>query len=168
MSNKLEKEFQSIRKLYFPTWTDGSNWRIVEYGGRGHCSREKRIIKAGSPTENYSLPVLLIHEIAHAVTIDKHDDEWVQCMREAAVRAADLDDKQLAGDLQRHIDWVTGGCDADEQVYADITAAATDQPRAGFEKVVGWVAQEYGQDMEPFIEDYPQARNYYEQAYRPE
>jgi hypothetical protein len=170
MSNELEREFKRIRELYFPTWTDGSNWRIVDYGGKGYCDRKSKKIKVGNSTENYSLPVLIIHEIAHAVTIDDHGDEWVQCVREAAVRAADLGDKQIAGDLQSHIDWTTSPKAYDvtnEQVYAEITSAG-DQPKATFEDVVGWVAQNYGQDLETFLERYPYARKYYEQAYRPE
>jgi hypothetical protein len=169
MSDELDKEFQSIRKLYFTTWTDGSNWRILEYGGNGYCDRESKTIKVGGSTENYSLPVLIIHEIAHAVTIDDHGDEWVQHMREAAVRAADLGDMQLARDLPKHIDWVTGPDAYDvphEQVYAEIAAAASDQPEATFESVVGWVAQKYGQDLKTFLEAFPQARKYYDQSYR--
>jgi hypothetical protein len=72
MGDELDREFQSIRTLYFPEWTDGTSWRISEYGGNGYCDRKTRTIKVGSPTENYCLPVLIIHEIAHSVTTDDH------------------------------------------------------------------------------------------------
>jgi hypothetical protein len=66
-------------------------------------------------------------------------------MHQAAVRAAELGDTQMEGDLKRHIDWVTGpdGYDVtDEEVYAEITAAASEQPQATFEGVVSWLQRD--------------------------
>jgi hypothetical protein len=169
MSDELARQFQSIRNLYFPAWRNGSNWRICEYEGKGYCDRDAKTIKVGGATENYSLPVLIIHEIAHAVTTGGHSDKWVNRMRKAAERAADLGDKQLADELQSHIAWVMqpGVHDATEEVvYFQIENAAADQPEATFEKVVGWVVQEYGQDMATFLKDYPQARQAYDKADR--
>jgi hypothetical protein len=51
----------------------------------------------------------------------------------------------MEGDLKRHIDWVTGpdGYDVtDEEVYAEITAAASEQPQATFEGVVSWLQRD--------------------------
>jgi len=55
----------------------------------------------------------------------------------------------------------------EEEVLAAITDAASDQPTATFEDVVGWVAQEYGQDPKTFLKTYPQAREAYKRASRP-
>ena len=172
MSNEeLQLEFRRIHKLYFPDWEDGSNWQICEYGGKGFCDRRSMIIKVGDPSEIYSLPVLIIHEVAHAVTTDEHGDEWFRRMRKVEMRAAEVGDHQLANELQSHIAWVASPEAynvAPEEVYAEIGAAVLDDPTAPFEKIVGWLAESYGQDLHSFLQVFPQAREVYDQAYRPQ
>jgi len=120
--------------------------------------------------ESSSVPSLLItHEIAHAVTTGDHGDRWVEKMNEVAVRAAEIGDLQLADNLREHITWVTGphAYDLTEEEVVDEIINAADQPTATFEDVVGWVAQEYGQDLKTFLNTYPQVREAYQRASRP-
>jgi len=167
---ELQQKFHRVRKLYFPDWEEGSNWQIRAYGGKGYCDVGSKTIKVGEPTENYRLIVLIIHEIAHAVSTDDHGDRWLKKMDEVAVRAAEVGDRRLENELREHIAWVTGpnAYDVTEQeVYAAITDAASDQPTATFENIVGWVAQGYGQDLQTFLKAYPRAREAYDGADRP-
>ena len=98
---RLEARFQEIRRAFFPRWDRARQWRVLS-GTRsgppavsGFCQRREKTIYVNEPADG-DLNLVLVHEICHAVTVDKHGPRWRARMRRAAERATELRMPSLA------------------------------------------------------------------------
>lgn len=130
-----------------PEWTQGTNWSVKVYPGTGFCDRRTRTIVVGTQ-DGSSLQVLLVHEIAHALSVDAHDSQWRAEVESMIDRATSLGEASLASDLRLHLNWVFSpeaydvSCD---DILDEIRQAAGDNPEWSYETVIRAVAQGYGQ-----------------------
>lgn len=127
---ELADELVRIRNDYFPDWTDGANWKIVAHQGTAFCDRENRTIKI-RPDTSWSLAVLIIHEIAHAVTVDDHGPRWQARLRDAAKRAKEIGQDDLAQELEMQLDILSLPASSDvqsDEVYYLVEVAEGEQP----------------------------------------
>ena len=164
----LADAFVWIRNDYFPDWTDGANWKIVAYQGTAFCDRENRTIKIG-PKNRWPVPVVLIHEIAHAVTVDDHGPRWEDRLRETIKRAKEFGQDELAQELDKHLEFVSspGAYDVPpEEVDDEIRRAVSAQPASTFEQVVDAVARGFGQTRTEFEDAYPGMRAVFDETRR--
>lgn len=147
---------EEIRSTFFPDWDTDRKWTFERSSEvSGYCDRDRKTILIGEPTENYDLATLIIHEIAHATTNDRHDDEWQAEMRRVAVEAG-LDLKRR---LVTHIDWVDGGDDVtlgmlEEEL--ELAHASLDDPTC--DRLLAAVAGNYGLTVELLEKQFPKLR----------
>jgi hypothetical protein len=71
----------------------------------GSCDFTHKIIKAARvPIDDDEVAVLLIHEIAHAVTASYHAKRWLTRMEKAAQQAKTIGRSRLATLIRQEID----------------------------------------------------------------
>lgn len=98
-SKRLKNSFEFIRKDFFPRWDKKKNWivRKVKLSCSGRCNRSKKTIEVWHiPSIQNSLYFLLIHEICHAVSTDRHGPRWKARMVLASERAKRKGNNQLS------------------------------------------------------------------------
>ena len=80
--NKLEKEFHSIKKQFFPRWDRAGQWKVSDkppkdrrhcLGLAGYCDMDNKTIHA---VNGASDSLTLVHEICHAVASLSHEKKW--------------------------------------------------------------------------------------------
>ena len=151
--NELEREYQNIRKLFFPRWDREGLWRVSSnppedgkgcFSLAGYCDPDNKIIHVMTDSEGYSLT--LAHEICHAVTTQSHEKKWFQRMMKANVVADQLGNDQLATEIREDADMFA----EDSQKKADdiesrFYDAAFESPDLDFESILRGVASsDYG------------------------
>ncbi len=111
-SMDIESVYERIKIKYFPEWDCNHEWRVqivdkLKRGVLGFCCYKSKTISllkdcSRCQEQNY---LLLIHEISHAVTSDSHrvrrghDESWKEQMRNAAKRAKEQGENELAQHL---------------------------------------------------------------------
>jgi len=87
--NRLERRLRELQMRYFPLWKSADEWRVevnihLHRSIFGICNRSKKII--GIPPRAFKLyakagiDLILLHEMAHAVTWKGHDWKWYRRM----------------------------------------------------------------------------------------
>ena len=171
MASRLQKQFAFVRGTFFPRWDREDEWkvRVVPNDEGCWCLRELRTIKIASEflkDRQQELPVVLIHEVAHAVTTDSHGKRWVARMKAAVKTAESAGHPRLAADLGEHINFCLSGYDVSMmEVYDRIQQAVCDQPSARFDDVLDWVRGDYRMSRSQFLKTFPQVRVVYEEAF---
>jgi hypothetical protein len=108
---ELQKEFQYVRKAFFPHWDLKRTWKVVVAddlnGADGECKWDDQIIMVLRTAETI-MREILIHEICHALTECGHGHYWGKRMEQCANKAESLGQTSLAQDLRdslsRHTD----------------------------------------------------------------
>ncbi len=169
----FRKHLTIVRRGYFQHWDRGRKWVVRRNPRRqgGVCYRNKRLIEIG-PTKLENLPLILIHEICHAVTWHSHAGSWQSRMLQAAARADALGDRKLAATLRDEVDTyrraieITGKVTA-ATIYQDIkdVVLETQQPLS-FREVISHVGSDYGVNYNEFLRLYPKSKAAYQQANR--
>jgi hypothetical protein len=112
---RLLSLFNEIRTCFFPRWDTKKQWRceaalewhetLIDGGSHGFCDDKNKIIRiwpAWGCQDDNTLRVLLIHEIAHAVTREAHYLHWQSRCLKAANKAEGMGDQHLAEGI--HLD----------------------------------------------------------------
>ena len=151
--NELEREYQNIRKLFFPRWDREGLWKVSSnppedrkgcFSLAGYCDPDNKIIHVMTDSEGYNLT--LVHEICHAVTTQSHEKKWFQRMMKANVVADQLGNHQLATEIREDADMFAAAprlsADYIESRFCD---AVFDAPSLDFESILRGVASsDYG------------------------
>lgn len=170
----LRREFDAVRRRYFPRWRAGALWsvsaragsRAAVRNGHGYCDPERREISIGfEPEPGLSLAVTLIHEICHAVASCSHGRPWLRRMGQAKARAEALGDHAVV-----------------EAISDEIAAYSVDQPSPsaqvygrlrdlGFEGItwrhaVAGAAYEFGMLRRELLAQFPRARREHDKGVR--
>ena len=102
----LEREFISIKKLFFPRWDKENLWGVSGSLGTGsghicpdgHCGFENRTIHVLTTEEDHQW--MLVHLICHAVTENNHRVHWQERMKSAELQARQSSMIRLADALK--------------------------------------------------------------------
>ena len=89
----LEREFITIKKLFFPRWDRDNLWGVSGSLGTGsghicpdgHCSIENRTLHVLTGEEDHER--MLVHLICHAVTENNHRTHWQERMKKVEIHA---------------------------------------------------------------------------------
>lgn len=112
---QIEKLFETIRKTYYPNWDAGGEWTVKLLPSRdpslrfaqGRCDDEAKTILINeyqtACTDSEKVELLLIHEIAHAVTQPNHRIAWRNQMESVAEVAEGIGRKRLAELIRQQI-----------------------------------------------------------------
>ncbi len=175
MSKELQKEFDHVRQAFFPLWDKKEQWSISEitgpYSPHGYIDDKAKVIMVQSMTPGQSLRVLLIHEIAHAVSSLSHGKQWRDRVEKAAQRAEMAGETSLAQAVREEIRLYNEACTAVTPmagtVYDRIKEACVSPSRPSFQQVVDSVRREYGLTREEFLRCFKRCRKVYEEATHP-
>ena len=86
MSKSITKLYQNICKIYFPRWKPWGFTYNRNWGMSGYCNCDQKHLYFGSPS-----PLLIIHEICHAVGAPNHGEKWQARVLKAAETAKQYD-----------------------------------------------------------------------------
>ena len=86
LSKIIAKLYRDICKAYFPRWKPWGFTYNCNWGMCGYCNCDQKHLYFGSPS-----PVLIIHEICHAVGFPNHGERWQTRVLEAAETAKQYD-----------------------------------------------------------------------------
>jgi len=164
--DRLQKEFEWVRDLFFPRWDQKRRWRVKLapdlHGALGCCEPKRRTIYlAFIPTSDKGRAIL-IHEICHAVTNGCHGAKWQARMEKAIKRAEKLGLKNLALALAEDLNNPIGP--RSQTVYNQIRDAARDFPDGTFWQIVDYVRQSYAMSRREFLRRFPKARTAYSEG----
>lgn len=166
----LEKHFQQIRKLYFAQWDRAGEWKVRRTNKplSGEARYEEKLILIGRGCEGDDL--IMIHEIAHAVTKANHSSKWLKRMIAAAEKAHNLGNSELEKRLR---DEVTAYQNPQRYqkltvkvVYSTIEDDVSESPGITFRGAVEHVGNLIGSSYDEMIQQYPRLRKIYEKARR--
>jgi hypothetical protein len=104
MRVRLRREFDEIRRQFFPRWVQGGHWRVTfgyrssERDALGHCDLATKTIFVAPFLRNQPAARrhTLVHEVCHAVAGLGHGEKFCRRLRGAARRAEALGDLGLA------------------------------------------------------------------------
>ena len=167
MSGDYLKEFQYIRNTFFPTWDHKGQWRLelVDYlnGSTAFCRPEPKTIEVLKSVDLDKLPLILIHEITHAVTSCGHGKPWLSRRIKRLRGRRSWNERFGATDsIQPRLVW--RGRHYRQAIYAQIVDAVINQPDADFMTLISVVGRDYGASGEELLESCKEARKVYDQA----
>ena len=174
---ELEKEFELIRKKYFPRWDRKKEWKIKIFEDENEIDLEEAYGISPEHVNGFSADkhriiylhrisrLTIIHEITHAVIGPSHGKKFFDRMEQAAKRADDIGDHDLANALRDEIKMYkeTPLITAD-YVYMRIKDAVVDNvhnPHISFDKVVIFIANDLGLTSDSFLQKYKRADRVY-------
>ena len=167
---QLEREFDAVRRNFFPRWDRNRDWkpRMVRdpYGASGRCRPDTKTIEVSPSTPlegDNGLTMLLIHEIAHAVTPHGHGRSWQRRMEKAAQRAEALGRPDLAEQLRAEFGEGLRVHSA-PMIYSEITDTIRENDRMEFEELISYLAHLHGSSPEEYKESFPRCRAVYDKA----
>ena len=116
MENRLQSAFSHVREVYFPRWDKEGKWAEkydLDLPSQGRCADEKKQIIVSHVNKNDDdLHMLLIHEIAHAVTNGGHGKKWQERYRKAGKKAEEIGRKNLAEKVYEDIEmYINAHCE---------------------------------------------------------
>lgn len=166
--------FEEMRRVYFPRWARGKEWRVVvgSYTGSRYemafCVPEQRTIYIspaianGDPT---ALSATLIHETCHAVSDLGHRAVFLRRLRTAADRARALGDSALADALAADADR-TGSLRPmrANDVYDLVRDYVRQVPEGAFEDMLEGVGERLGLRPAELADRYTRAGREFEAA----
>ena len=162
--NGLEREYQNIRKLFFPRWDSEGLWKVSSNppedgkvsSGLGCCDPDSKIIHVMTDSEGYNLT--LVHEICHAVTTQSHEKKWFQRMMKANVVADQLGNDQLATEIREDADMFAAAPRLSAaEVESQFCDAVIDAPGLDFESIVRGVASDLALSSKEQLKKWPAA-----------
>jgi hypothetical protein len=95
--NSKKGNYRKICKVYFPRWKPWEFKYDRFFGIEGFCDSDHRTIIVQKLD-----PVLIIHEICHAVTDSGHEKKWQDRMLKAAI-TADTVDPEIASRIRDEV-----------------------------------------------------------------
>lgn len=168
MMSRLQQHWQAILAAYFPRWRAGSQWRCTTRTRRtahGHCNRERQVIEIGFVSEDDdALDLLLVHEIAHAVTSGSHGKVWQRRIALAAVAARKLGRTRLAELLDQEIVNYQDRGEPVEVGYDEVCDALMLNPDLTLVQIKRWLAREYGLLLKEVGKVFPRLDRVYKTA----
>jgi len=106
-----------------------------------------------------NLPVLLIHEIAHAVTDSAHGKKWRIRMEKAAEKARNVGELDIANLIYEELAGYDKGINiCADHVYGSIEDAVLDVPDASFDKIIELVRRRFGLTKEELLSRYKRSK----------
>lgn len=172
MANKLNQYFDDVRRKYFPRWDKKREWKARAvadiHGAVARCVSNSKTIKIQQPPpDGDELALVLIHEIAHAVTTDSHGKRWIARMEKAATRAAEIGQpniaRLIAEEVARYQEPHSTG--SRDEMYARIEEIVigwpVDKPCIPFSELIDRVSGEVLLSHSDFLVNYPRARKVY-------
>jgi hypothetical protein len=167
-----QREFDYIRSTYFPRWDRGHTWTLQEDHpecvGFGLCDYVGKAIIIRDDLHVLPAPVLLIHEIAHAVTYPGHGKKWQIRMEKAALKAESIGHDELAAELRKNYTaYSRPECKkiTADLIYMHMREAVFDAMGAtSFEVVAGMVANDNGMTLAALLSKYKNLRSVYDKA----
>lgn len=100
MNNKIETLYREICKIYFPRWKPWDFTYNPKWCKSGYCNNHQKHIYFGEDS-----PVLVIHEICHAVGDPGHGKKWQTRVLKAAETAKRYDrklSKELIAEVEKY------------------------------------------------------------------
>ena len=167
---ELSKASLYVRSTYFPRWDRKSEWSVqfsddlgTVDGSCDMANKKIDIRRAINPGEVY---LVLIHEIAHAVTGGGHGKRWQARMEKAAQRAENIGETALAESLRKEVGGYRGLVEkvTAKNVYDEVQSAVFAMPEADFDAIVCQLADRYGLNNDKCLEKFPRIRTEYEKA----
>ncbi|MGD0382690.1 MAG: SprT-like domain-containing protein [Thermoguttaceae bacterium] len=163
-NEKLQTLFESVADLYFQEWPH-KEWQVVfedlkAIDGMCICPKKTIKIKRRLSKNDEITKVTIIHEIAHAVASDQHDDVW----RNEILRTAEVARKKgdrcmvklLKGEA-KHVSLF----DSEENFYTFIEEQATRFPGIRFETILSKISEGTNYNPKEITQKFPEARKRY-------
>jgi hypothetical protein len=172
MTQMLQKEYDQIRQTFFPSWDRDGEWGIVEKAGphapHGYLDEKEKVIGIQSMGPGQSLRVVLIHEIAHAVTSISHGKKWQNRMNKSAQKAESIGETKLAEALREEVRLYTEPFAAAkptaDAVYNRVKDECLTCPQPSFDEVVDCIRYECGLTKEEFLRHFKRSQRIYEKT----
>ncbi len=168
--HELRKAISNVRKTFFPRWDLRSQWRI-RWGdlgkGDGNCDFELKEITISAGLNRRKLTLVLIHEVAHAVTRDGHGKKWKARMERAAQQAEEQGQAELAEALRAEVEWYRSAkeCSAADYIEDCIDGLVLANPAISLDEVLTVLSYELaGMKRDRLLALYPQIEKLYEEA----
>jgi len=167
---RLREKYPYIRRVFFPRWDRKGEWRIklcdrIGMNGPGRtdglCEHKSKTIFVSREHDPKELDLVLIHEIAHAVTRGGHGERWVARMEKAARRAEQIGRSELAEAIRREVAAPTL---TEDDVYDEVREFVDSHPKESLKAAVSFVAFRYGRTDDEFLAWYPRLREVYEEV----
>ncbi|AFM26028.1 hypothetical protein [Desulfomonile tiedjei] len=169
--NTVKAEYDYIRSTFFPKWNRKGEWkleivpRFEDTNDEGFCDWTTKTIKICANPE-MPIQVLLIHEIAHAVSRcrDAHQTPWLTRMEKAAKKADTIGMKDLAQMIRNDRELYTDvPVFRPSLIYNAITDAVVAAPQADFDQIINHVNEYHGNySKQEFLKKFKRARQVYE------
>jgi hypothetical protein len=153
MTHNVRRQFDDVKRLFFPRWDREGHWRVTTKTRRsaashGICDLKRRVIEISArPTDADEMDRLLIHEICHAVAVRPgHGKEWQARMEKAAQKAEKLGRSCLAQLLREEIAGYQNQSSTAElkDAYDSIVDWVWEMPGLTLEQVKNRLADKYG------------------------
>lgn len=173
--NILQKTFEQTRKDFFPRWDKDNEWRIelnLNFLWKGRCeNKRKTIVINPLRCDKGEIQILLIHEIAHAVTSDKHGKQWQNRYLKAAKQAEEMGRNSLAKAIRDEVKMYQNMSPPPnaKMIYERIQEIVleTEVETEGiwpYEKIIKNISWEIGLDPEEMEKRFKKCRKVYDSA----
>jgi hypothetical protein len=160
-NRKLRKEFEYVRKSFFPLWGKKREWRIKKVWhlpSKGRYDNiNKRILIKFIPDDKEELYGLLIHEISHLAS-SYHGKKYLNRLSKARDRAKQLGLKTLAEIIQDDVRKYTECQELYDNTYQMIQDAVMDVPKISWTDLLRYAAHQRGMYPKEFLRRYKRAK----------
>jgi hypothetical protein len=165
----IEKEYEWICKIFFPAWDREKKWKLRVCRDLGGADgkvdkKQNRILIRKGLLGQKDLTIVLIHEIAHALTTASHKKMWSRRMKAAAYVAlchkfgkiVDVINEELKN-YQVSIGMV--------DIYGYIESAVIESDAVpSFDSVINATRVEVAMSKKEFLKCFPRSRTIYLKA----
>ena len=174
MAATIDAEFERIGRTFFPRWNRAKRWRAradptLDSNGRCKPGQKTILIKSGCDA-HWSLSALLVHEICHAVTEQRHGSRWKAKMLDVAEKASKLGGESLASEIRNDVagteDVLTRARGGDREAYELIRIGVQDHGWRSWRKIQEVIATEFGIGQADVLKYFPEARQVLDSALR--
>jgi hypothetical protein len=172
LEEDYEREFNYVRKTYFPLWDRKQEWKLQvlddDDGAEGHCNAESKTIRVQYTAKN-RLRLLFIHEIAHAAaTYGGHGKKWLARMEKAAKKAESIGEIELSGEIRKDVESYRDPENVSPSaaiIYQQIEDVVLENSIAlPFDAVMDYVRRLYGMSMSDFLKKYKRVQRVFDAA----
>ncbi len=162
MNNReLRKEFEYIRKSFFPLWDKKREWRIKKVwylpSNGLYDDLTKTILIKFIPDDKEELYRLLIHEISHLAS-HHHGKKFLNRILMARDRAKQLGLKTLAEKIQDEIRKYMESREPYDNTYQIIEDAVMDVPDISWANLLKYAARQRGMYPKEFLKCHKRAK----------
>lgn len=148
----LRKEFEYIRKTFFPLWDRKRLWKVrcnPDLAPRGRYGTDTRTILIKFLTDDLDdLHSLLIHEVSHCAAAH-HGKRWRERMAKARDRAISIGRKGLAKKLSKDLE-MEGYVPTVSYICGTIQDCVVDLPKVLFNPLIRYIARDNGMTIKEF------------------